>query len=170
MGDLIEQLGINWKLLLSQAVNFFLILIVLKTFIYKPILDLLKKRSEKIEEGLAKAEEAGVRLKEVDNISKEKIKEAENTSLNIIKATQEKGKSLEQELVKKAEDKQKELLQKALSIFEKQKEEAKESAYKEAVAIVKSVIYKTVELDSEKIDKALIEKAISQVKEYEASN
>ncbi len=69
------QLGIDWKLLLSQAVNFLLLLVILRIFVYKPILDILKKRREKIEEGIAKAKEADIRLKEVDDINKKKIKD-----------------------------------------------------------------------------------------------
>ena len=59
--------------------------------------------NKKIKEGLDKAEEASVRLKEVDAIGKEKIKEAEKTSINIIKDTEDKAKILERELQKKSE-------------------------------------------------------------------
>ncbi len=58
MNDLFEQLGINWKLFLSQTVNFFILLFVLKVFVYKPLLAIIKERSKKIKEGLEKAEEA----------------------------------------------------------------------------------------------------------------
>ena len=100
------QLGIDWKLLLSQVVNFALLLIILRFFVYKPILNMLKKRQEKIEEGLAKSEEADVRLKEVDNISKKRIKEVEKEAIGIIKNTEEKAKELENELLEKAKNKE----------------------------------------------------------------
>ncbi|MEK9178109.1 MAG: ATP synthase F0 subunit B, partial [Patescibacteria group bacterium] len=60
---IIGQLGINWKLFLSQAVNFFILLIVLRAFVYKPLIQVIEKRNKKIKEGLEKAEEADVRLK-----------------------------------------------------------------------------------------------------------
>src|SRR5450830_58651 len=96
--ELLFQLGIDWKLFLSQAVNFFILLVVLTFFVYKPLIKVIKERNKKIAEGLEKAEEVDIRLKEVDNIGKEKIKEAENTSINIIKDTEKKAKNLEQEL------------------------------------------------------------------------
>ena len=109
MNALLDQLGINWQLFLSQAVNFFILLIVLTFFVYKPLIKIIKKRNAKIKEGLDKAEEADVRLKQIDVISKEKLKEAG-------------------ELVKKA-------------------------------------IIKTVGLNPDKIDEALIKKAVSQIKD-----
>ena len=52
MNELFEQLGINWKLFLSQLVNFFILLFVLRAFVYKPFLAIIKERSKKIKEGL----------------------------------------------------------------------------------------------------------------------
>ena len=85
MNAFISQFGLDWKLFLSQLVNFTLILIVLSIFVYKPVIKIIKDRNARIKEGLDKAEEADIRLKEVDEIGKKKIKEAENTSINIIK-------------------------------------------------------------------------------------
>jgi F0F1-type ATP synthase membrane subunit b/b' len=48
----IEQFGIDWKLFLSQLINFVLILIILKFFVYNPVLKTLKERNKKIKEGL----------------------------------------------------------------------------------------------------------------------
>jgi F-type H+-transporting ATPase subunit b len=163
MKDLVEQLGINWKLLISQVVNFFVLLLVLRLFVYKPVLNMIKNRKEKIEEGLQKAEEAGTRLKEIDELSKNKIRQAEERSLGIIKETESKAKLLEQELVKKAEDYRKELVKKADQNFIKQKEEAEITVLKEAAGLVKRVIAKTVEMDPEKIDDLLIKRAVSEV-------
>ena len=66
--QLLFQLGINWKLFLSQTVNFFILLGVLTFFVYKPLIKVIKLRNSKIKEGLEKAEEADVRLKNIDNI------------------------------------------------------------------------------------------------------
>ena len=52
MNAFISQFGIDWKLFLSQLVNFALILIVLKFFVYNPVIKILKERNKKIKEGL----------------------------------------------------------------------------------------------------------------------
>lgn len=162
-GGLIGQLGIDWKLFLSQAANFFILLVILRAFVYKPILAVIKKRNEKIREGLEKAQIADLRLKEVDNIAKGRLKKAESESINIIKNTEIKAKRLEQSLQKKAEEKQQELMKQIQLNYQKQKEETKNLVSKEAAELVKKFIVKTVELKPEAVDKALIERAVSQV-------
>ena len=161
---LFEQLGINWKLFLSQAVNFFILLIVLRLFVYKPLLAVIKKRNERIAEGLQKAQEADVRLQEVDTIAKEHLKKADQEALALIKNTQERAKKLEEALVKKAEEKQQQLLAQAQSQYEKQREESRKKVLAEAASLVKRFIVKTVELKPEAIDEALIKKAADFVK------
>src|SRR5688572_27468590 len=144
-GGLLEQLGINWKLFLSQAVNFFILLIILRAFVYKPLLTVIKKRQEKIKEGLEKAEQANIRLKEVDVIAAEHLKKADQQAIAIIKETEGRGKKLEESLVKVAEEKQQKLLAKALEQYEKQREESNTKVLQEASLLVRKLIAKTVE-------------------------
>lgn len=167
MNALFEQLGINWKLFLSQAVNFFVLLLVLRIFIYKPLLAIIKERSKKIKEGLEKAEEASIRLKEVDIIAKNKLKQANQDSINIIKETEKQAKVLEDNLQKKAEEHQKELMDQIQLGYKKQQEEVKNLVYQEASELVKKAIKKTVELSPEAIDEALIKKVILKIKNNE---
>jgi F-type H+-transporting ATPase subunit b len=162
---LLSQLGINWKLLLSQAINFFILLTALTFFVYKPVIKIIKARNAKIKEGLDKAEEAGVRLKEVDEIGKKKIKEAESTSINIIKDTEKKAKNLELQMHKKIEQDQLQKQKELEEQYKKQKEEIKQTVLKDAVDLVKKTIIKTVELKPQDIDEALIKKAVNAIKD-----
>ena len=167
MNGLFEQLGINWKLFLSQAVNFFILLIVLRAFVYKPILIVIKERNKKIKEGLEKAEEASIRLKEVDIIAKNILKQAGQDSIDIIKKTEKQAKVLGDNLQKKAESHQKELMEQIQLDYKKQQEEIRHLVYKEASELVKKAIKKTVELSPEAIDDALIKKVVLKMKNNE---
>ncbi len=167
-GGLLGQLGIDWKLFLSQAVNFFILLVILTVFVYKPLMKIVKERNKKIEEGLEKAKEADIRLGEIDTISKKKLKETDQQSIKIIKDTEQRAKQLEQSLQKKAEEKQAELLRQIELNYQKQQEESKQKVSKQAAELVKKFIIKTVELKPEAIDEALINKAVSQVNKHEA--
>lgn len=163
MNALFDQLGIDWKLFLSQAVNFFILLLVLTFFVYKPLMKVVKERNKKIKEGLDKAEEADVRLKQIDVIGKGKIKEAEQKGIEIIKATEVKAKILEQELQKKNEEKQLQLQKEAEVQLKKQLEENKKIVLSQAGELIKRAIIKTVELSPEAVDGALIKKAVEQI-------
>ncbi len=163
MDSLLGQLGIDWKLLLSQAFNFFVLLLILRAFVYKPLLKVIKKRQEKIREGLEKAKEADIRLKEVDGIGKHILQKAESQALGMIKQTEEKAKALEISLQKKAEDKQVALMKQVELNHLKQQEESKKLVLREATDLIKKLIVKTVELKPDAIDEALIKKAASQI-------
>src|SRR3989344_5401181 len=66
MSDLFAAFGVNWKLLLIQAVNFGLLLAALSYFLYKPILKIIDERRHKIAEGVRTAEAAAERLEEAE--------------------------------------------------------------------------------------------------------
>lgn len=163
--ELLFQLGINWKLFLSQVVNFFILLLVLTFFVYKPLIKIIKERSRKIKEGLEKAEEADVRLKEIDVIGAGKIKEAEQKGIEIIKATEAKAKVLDKEIQQATEKKQKEINELLKQNFLKQQEEASKAVLKDAAELVKKALVKTVGLSPKDIDEALIKKAVAQIKD-----
>jgi F-type H+-transporting ATPase subunit b len=162
MQQLLDQLGINWQLLLSQAVNFILLLIVLRIFVYKPLLKLLHDRREKIEKGLVQADEAERRLHEVDMIGKEKIRHAENEAVGILKKTELDAKILEEKLLAEAKRKEEDAVKSAAVRLRSQEEESRRAMEKEAAALVRLAITRTVELSPEKIDDALIAKAVGE--------
>ncbi len=83
--ELLKNFGFDPVLFVAQVVNFLLIFFVLKRFLYKPILDMLKKRKETIEEGLEQAEEGRKLLEEVQVKEKEILKKARLEAEQIIK-------------------------------------------------------------------------------------
>ena len=164
MSQLISQLGIDWRMLLSQAVNFFLLLIVLRIFVYKPLLQLLRDRRDRIQEGITKAEEADRRLIEVDETNRGKIKETEMQAIGILKRTEADAKTLEAKLMAEVKRKEADELQNAQVLLRAQEEASRRATEKEAVSLVRQAIVRTVELSPEKIDDALIAKAIAEAK------
>lgn len=58
MGQAVEALGINLPQLIAQVANFFVLLVILRLTLYKPILKMLDERKAKIAEGLNAADTA----------------------------------------------------------------------------------------------------------------
>src|SRR5665213_3861527 len=135
MSELISQLGIDWRLLLSQAVNFFLVLIVLRKFVYKPLLQMLRERRDRIQEGVTKAEEADRRLTEVDELNRGKIKETEMQAIGMLKKTEADAKTLETKLMAEVKRKEAAELQNAQVLLRAQEEASRRAMEKEAVAL-----------------------------------
>lgn len=56
MDSIVSTFRIDWKIILAQAVNFAVVLSVLYFFALKPLLKLLRERSEKIKRGVEDAQ------------------------------------------------------------------------------------------------------------------
>lgn len=57
-----SELGIDWKILITQLISFSIVFFVLWRFAYKPIFTMLRWRREKIAESLANAEKIKAQL------------------------------------------------------------------------------------------------------------
>ncbi len=82
MSELLQKLGIDWKLLLAQIVNFLILLWVLKRYAYRPILRALSERSKKIAKSMDDAKKIEVELEvlaqERERVMAEARKEAQS--------------------------------------------------------------------------------------------
>ncbi len=56
IGEIAEQFGVNWQLLISQIILFVIVALALKKFAYAPLLSVLEERRKKIAESLANAD------------------------------------------------------------------------------------------------------------------
>jgi F-type H+-transporting ATPase subunit b len=162
MSELIEQLGLDWRLLASQAVNFLLLVVLLRLFAYKPLLKILKDRRARIEEGLAKADEAEVRLAEVDEIAKDKMKKTEVEAMAMMRATEDKAKKTEAGMLEEAHRKEAAMPASAEMAAKAKADEALKKLEGEAAAIVKKALVRTVEMDPKAVDEALVKKAVAE--------
>ena len=164
MSELFSQLGIDWRLLLSQAVNFLLLLVILRLFAYQPIVKLLNNRRIKIEEGLTKAKEADRRLGEIAALTKERMKAADTEALELMAKTEKDARVREVEILRAAERKEAALIKEAEGIIEAKAMETRARIDKEAAHLVRRALTKVVEMDPETIDEAIIKKAVAAAK------
>ena len=91
--DILSRFGVHWTLLAAQIVNFLIVLFILKKFLYKPVLELLKKRQTTIKDGLEQAEEARIKLEKVIIEEKEILRQAQLQAKKIIQEA--KNESIE---------------------------------------------------------------------------
>lgn len=98
----LSAIGLDWKALLFQVLNFAILLWVLKRFAYRPITRLLEARRQKIAESLktaediarqksAFAEERRQRLREVGQEAAVMLAESKREAAALIQAAGEKG-------------------------------------------------------------------------------
>lgn len=87
-----EKLGINLGYLIVQILNFAILLVVLRAWVYKPLMNMMQKRHETIEKGLEDA-----------RVAAEARENAEKDASNIISEAQAKTAQMIREATDKAE-------------------------------------------------------------------
>lgn len=170
MPELIKTLGINWKLLLAQALNFLIILAILRLTVYKPLLRVLRERREKIERGLKDAEAASGRMANIAVLESERLAEAEARGLTILSKAEEQARGKEAKILESVKIKERDILSNAERVALAKQKETKEAAYAEAAALIREGIKKTVKLSPAAVDDALIAEAIQELKKSSAAS
>jgi len=163
MEAFIEQFGIDWRLLVSQVVNFFLVLVVLRMFVYKPVSAMLRERKERVEQGIAKAQEADLRLQNAQEMVRERLHSAESQALSLLRDVETKAKERETALLDSSRRKGEVMIQEARRTIDAEQEKLRAEFEREARTLVRTAVARVVEMDPERVDDSLIEKALTGV-------
>jgi F-type H+-transporting ATPase subunit b len=99
----LEALGINLGYLIVQILNFAIILVVLRAWVYKPLLGLLDRRRQSIAEGLENARVAAEARANAEREAATIISEAQVKANGIIREAMEKAEVASRELRSQAE-------------------------------------------------------------------
>ena len=97
-----DALGIDLPLLLSQIVNFSLLAIILNAVLYKPVLNALQSRTERIRESLENAEKVKQQLASAQADYDAKLNEARREAQSLLAQAQERARVQEAELLTEA--------------------------------------------------------------------
>ena len=109
--ELFGKLGIEWKLLLAQGLNFILLLIILRRFLYKPILKMLDERRSKAESLQIESSKMEERRKQFEQWTDDQVNEARRKSeMILLEAEKFAGKLKTRKLDEMSVEKQRALL------------------------------------------------------------
>ncbi len=131
MSELFAAFGIDWKLLLIQAINFGVLLSVLTYFLYKPILRIIDERREKVAEGVRTAEKAARTLEEAKTESDALVGSAARDAEQLVASARLRADGVGSEIVKAAEARAQGVLEDAALRAEEAKRLALQESSKE---------------------------------------
>jgi F-type H+-transporting ATPase subunit b len=159
--EALANLGIDWKLFLAQAVNFLVLLFVLRRFAYKPMLEFLDKRRGSIEQGLKDAEIAKTKLAQMEVKKQETLVSARKEARDIVAAAEISAKQRDAERLAETEIKTKRLIADELVKIEEEKHKAFSEVREEIADLVAVAVEKILKekVDTAK-DKELIENVV----------
>lgn len=84
----IAALGIDWKILVAQLVNFLIIYFLLSKFAFKPLSKMLEARKKRVDESVATAQKIEKEKEDLDVKVKQTLEKARDDAQDIINKTQ----------------------------------------------------------------------------------
>jgi F-type H+-transporting ATPase subunit b len=157
--EVFAKLGVDWKLLIAQAINFGILFWVLRRFAYRPMLEFLESRSARIDKGLKDAEAAQAKLAHMEEQEKQVLGQARSEARTIIASAETAAKKRDAERLLETEEKTKRFLEDARVKIEEEKQKILAEAKQEITDVIALSVEKILKekVDTTK-DKELIEK------------
>jgi F-type H+-transporting ATPase subunit b len=109
----ITDLGINLPVLLGQVLSFTFLLILLRLFVYKPVLAMLDERRERIREGLSAADRGREQAEAANREAAAQIETARREGQQIVANAQAASQRLQEEGRAQAQVQQEAMLERA---------------------------------------------------------
>src|SRR3990172_3929621 len=120
----LAKLGINLPILLAQIVNFGLLFVLLRLVAYKPILKMLDKRSQAVEESMKQAEAVKEQVAHAEEESKKRIEAAGKEGQELIARAVRTGEEVRQQAQKDAQKDGETLIARAKTEIQRERDEA----------------------------------------------
>ncbi len=118
-----DKLGIDVGVLIAQLVNFFLLLALLTLVLYRPVLKMLRERSERIAKGLENAELAEKRALQAEADYEKRLEEARREAQAIVAQAREAAEKERQAILARAQNEAQEIRANAQERLERERRE-----------------------------------------------
>jgi F-type H+-transporting ATPase subunit b len=158
-----SELGLNVPVLVAQLVNFFILLVILRIFLYRPILDMLDRRSQRIREGIDAAEESKMHAAQAEDEVARQLDEARRQGQTLVGQAQETANRVQEEAREQARREADVLLERARSEIQLERDQAIAELRREfadlTVSAAEKVINQSLDRDAHRrlIDEVLAE-------------
>lgn len=160
--EIFQKLGIDWRLLIAQIINFLILLAILYRFLYRPLLKMLSDRTKKIEKGIKDAQDAQIKLAEITEKEKAVLGEAKKEAQNIIMQAEKTANEQKEDTKIKAKSEVESIIKEAKLQIASEKtnmiNEAKKEVAELAISIAEKILKEKID---RKKDQQLITKSLT---------
>jgi F-type H+-transporting ATPase subunit b len=159
----IADLGINLPVLVGQLLSFVFLMIVLRLFVYKPVLKMLDERRARIQEGLSAAERGREAGEEASRAAAAALDEARREGLQVVANAQQVAQRLQEDARGQAQVQQEAMLERARAEIQQERDAAIAELRKEFADLTISAAEKVIgqSLDRQ-AHQRLIEQALQE--------
>ena len=161
-----EFLNINFFTALFTLVNTVALFLVLKHFLFQPIMKMIADRQKEIDDMYLDADSARSNARELEAEYKEKLSVAQDTSERLVKEAVARGQAREEEIIRQANAEAGNLLNKAAADIALEKKKAINDAKNEISGIAVAIAEKVVGRELNAADHAqLVDEFINELGE-----
>ncbi len=160
MGNLLDALGVNFKMVIIQAVGFLFLLLLLKKFLFGKIKDMIKARADEIKETYKKSEDDRTEAGKLKESYQKKVLEAEKQAEEKIQAAVVNAKELGDGIVSKSHTDAEEIMSKARLNIDLERKKALAEVRNQVIDLT---VYASARLIQQSIDHGAAEKLVDDV-------
>jgi F-type H+-transporting ATPase subunit b len=163
--EILGRLGFDWKLALMNLVNVGILFVLLKRYLFRPVIAMIDERRRVIKDGVDNALQAKTELLMAERRAQELIDDAKVEANKIVEVSHNEAKRVGEQIKTKAKEEIELLIAQAKRNIEIDKKEMKDTLRKETVQIVVLAVEKILseKLDGKR-DTALIQDILSTLK------
>lgn len=153
MGEFEAFLGVNFWTALFTLGNTILLFLVLKHFLFQPVLKIIKDRQDEIDNMYAEADQAKASAGALEAEYQQKLAAATETGERIVKDAMARGQSREEEIIRQANLEASAIMDKAAADIAQEKKKALNDAKDEisgmAMAIAEKVVGRELKVEDQ---------------------
>jgi F-type H+-transporting ATPase subunit b len=131
LSAVLGQLGIEGGLLVSQIVNFLILMVILRITLYQPILNILEQRRQRIAQSMKDTERASAAAREAEHDKSKVLEEARREGQEVRAQATRDAEKIAQDIRSRAEQEATEIRRKAQADAQAQAESALSDANKQ---------------------------------------
>lgn len=160
----LEVISVNlWQILIS-LINLFLLFLIIKKFLFKPVKNMLEQRQKELDEQYEAAENAELQANENRRVWEEKLSEADAQADTILQSATENAKYRGDKMIAEAKERADGIIRVAQNEAELERQKATDGIKREIVEVSGALTEKMLEREINTEDhRALIDSFIEKI-------
>jgi len=134
--EVLNSIGFDWQVALANFINFLIIFLILRRYVFGPVKDIIEKRKHTIEDGINNAQKSETELLMSKQKAEEEIKTAKHQANQIIATAKETGDASISLAQQTAADEASSIVAKARTQIEKDKDQMEKDLLEKTAGLV----------------------------------
>lgn len=150
--EIFQTLGIDWGMLIAQAINFAILVGALTWLLYKPVLKVIDERRDKIQKSMEQAKTVEKQAAAMEKDRKKRMKEADDEAKDMMRQTQKEADAMKKEIIESAKAEANQMLDKGRKQLDDERRKLLADLQSTVISMGMQVAQKILEREFSKTD------------------